>query len=120
MSFLTYVCERDRDHGHRPAAHPVRADLTVQFASSFVNRVSPANVGGMAANVRFLQKNGVEPARRGRGVGLNSVVGGIVHIVLLVVFFVWSGSDARQGVLAAVGSKILLDPGRRSPQSSAS
>ena len=35
-----------------------------QVASSFVNRVTPANVGGMALNVRFMQKVG-RRARRG-------------------------------------------------------
>ena len=34
------------------------------MASSFVNRVTPANVGGMALNVRFMQKAGVDPRRR--------------------------------------------------------
>ena len=44
--------------------------VLAQAASSFVNRVSPANVGGMALNARFLQKSGVETSagrRRGRG-----------------------------------------------------
>ena len=35
------------------------------MASSFVNRVTPANVGGMALNLRFLQKAGVDPADGG-------------------------------------------------------
>ncbi len=60
-------------------------------ASSFVNRVSPANVGGMALNVRFLQKAGVPTTEAVTGVGLNSIVGAIVHVVLLVVFFAWAG-----------------------------
>ena len=45
------------------------------MASSFVNRVSPANVGGMALNVRFLQKAGVPTAEAVTGVGLNSIAG---------------------------------------------
>ena len=36
--------------------------LGTQFASSFVNRVSPSNVGGMALNARFLQKSPQELA----------------------------------------------------------
>ena len=38
--------------------------VEAQLASSFVNRVTPANVGGMALNVRFLQKAGVDRRRR--------------------------------------------------------
>ena len=64
MSLLTYVVLGDRHGGRRPRAPPVRPDLEAQMASSFVNRVTPANVGGMALNVRFLQKAGVIPTPR--------------------------------------------------------
>ncbi len=108
MSGLTYVSGAVGMTGTVPQRIPFRPTLSVQFASSFVNRVSPANVGGMAANVRFLQKCGVEPAPAVSAVGLNSVVGGIVHIVLLVVFFVWSGSGLGRAFSLPSGSKILL------------
>ena len=48
-----------------------RRTSAAQMASSFVNRVTPANVGGMALNVRFLQKAGIEPAEAVTGIGLN-------------------------------------------------
>ena len=113
FSVFTYVAGAIGIMGTVPQHMPFVPTLNVQFASSFVNRVSPANVGGMAANVRFLQKNGVESAPAVAAIGLNSVVGGITHIVLLVVFFVWSRQCDRQGVLAAVGQQDLADPGRR-------
>ena len=47
----------------------------------------------MALNVRFMQKAGVDPAGAVTGVGLNTFVGAVVHIVLLVVFFAWAGRD---------------------------
>ena len=108
MSFLTYVASAFGMIGTVPSTSRSVRLMSVQFASSFVNRVSPANVGGMAANVRFLQKNGVEPASAVAAVGLNSVVGGIVHIVLIVVFFVWSGSDLGKAFSLPSGSKLLL------------
>jgi hypothetical protein len=46
-----------------------------QAASSFVNRVSPANVGGMALNARFLQKSGVSP---GAGTPRNGSIGSVI------------------------------------------
>ena len=97
--------ERDR-HGRRGDREPARSAPTSKrsSASSFVNRVSPANVGGMALNVRFLQKAGVPTAEAVTGVGLNSLVGAIVHVVLLVLFFAWAG----QG-----GGQRVLDPGRQ-------
>ena len=98
------------------------------MASSFVNRVTPANVGGMALNVRFLQKAGVDPAEAVTGVGLNVVVGAIVHIVLLVrvprlgrperhdgfkIPSAASCSSAIAVVLALVGIVIATRRGRR-------
>jgi uncharacterized membrane protein YbhN (UPF0104 family) len=62
----------------------------------------------MAANARFLQKCGVEPGPAVAAIGLNSAVGGIVHIVLIVVFFVWSGSGLGKAFALPSGSKILL------------
>jgi undecaprenyl-diphosphatase len=108
MSGLTYLASAVGMLGSVAQQLPFVPNLNVQFASSFVNRVSPANVGGMAANVRFLQKCGVDPATAVAAVGLNSLVGGVVHIVLLVVFFVWSGSDLSKSFALPSGSKILL------------
>ncbi len=108
MSGLTYLAGAVGMLGSVPHRLPFVPNLNVQFASSFVNRVSPANVGGMAANARFLQKCGVEPATAVAAVGLNSLVGGVVHVVLLVVFFVWSGSDLSKSFALPSGSKILL------------
>jgi glycosyltransferase 2 family protein len=108
MSILTYVASAIGLLGAVAVHVPFVPTLNVQFASSFVNRVSPANVGGMAANVRFLQKNGVGSAPSVAAVGLNSVAGGITHIVLLVFFFVWSGSELGKAFSLPSGSKILL------------
>jgi uncharacterized protein (TIRG00374 family) len=65
-----------------------------QIASSFASKLAPAAVGGMALNVRFLQKSGVDPAAAATGVGLNTVVGLIVHMSTLMLFLVWAGRSA--------------------------
>ena len=49
-----------------PEPLPLVPNVQAQMASSFVNRVTPANVGGMALNVRFMQKAGVPADRRHR------------------------------------------------------
>jgi glycosyltransferase 2 family protein len=108
FSFLTYLSSAFGMIGTVPEHIPFAPILSVQLASSFVNRVSPANVGGMAANVRFLQKNGVQPAAAVSAVALNSIVGAVVHVVLIIVFFVWSGSDLANAFSLPSGSKILL------------
>ena len=91
MSGLTYVASAIGLLGGVPNHLPMIPTIETQMASSFVNRVTPANVGGMALNVRFMQKAGVDPADAVTGMGLNVVAGAIVHIVLLFVFFAWAG-----------------------------
>ena len=102
--------------------------VLAQGASSFINRVSPANVGGMALNARFLQKSGVEPTAGVAAVGVNSLVGAIVHLILIVIFFAWSSRRVGQAfklpststllailavILAVVGILLASRPGRR-------
>jgi glycosyltransferase 2 family protein len=82
--------------------------VLAQAASSFVNRVSPANVGGMALNARYLQKSGVETSAGVAAVGVNSLAGAIVHLVLLVVFVTWSGHGLAHAFKLPSSSKLLL------------
>ena len=83
MSATTYVASAVGTVGSVPEPVPFVPTVEMSLASSFVNRVTPANVGGMALNVRYLQKAGVPPAEALTGVGLNVVAGGIVHLGLL-------------------------------------
>src|SRR6266480_3536060 len=82
--------------------------VLAQAASSFVNRVSPANVGGMALNARYLQKSGVDTSSGVAAVGVNSLVGAIVHLVLIVVFFTWAGHGLSNAFKLPSTSKLLL------------
>jgi uncharacterized protein (TIRG00374 family) len=82
--------------------------VLAQAASSFINRVSPANVGGMALNARFLQKSGVETSSGVAAVGVNSLAGAVAHLILIVVFFSWAGQGLTQAFKLPSGSKLLL------------
>jgi undecaprenyl-diphosphatase len=94
--------------GGVPGRAPFWPTVVAQFASSFINRVSPANVGGMALNARFLQKAGSDAPASVAAVGVNSLAGAIMHLVLLVVFFVLAGHDLTKAVKLPSSSKILL------------
>ncbi len=61
-SAVTYVASAISLVGCVAVRLPFWPLLGTQFASSFVNRVSPSNVGGMALNARFLQKSPQELA----------------------------------------------------------
>ena len=127
MSGLTYVAAGIGMTGGVPERLPLGPTVLAQLASSFVNRVTPANVGGMALNVRYLQKAGVPSAHAVTGIGLNVLAGGIVHLVLLFVFFAWAGrsgsafsmpSSSRllvviAVILALLGAAMATRRGRR-------
>src|SRR6185437_11768841 len=94
--------------GGVPGRVPFWPTVLTQGASSFVNRVSPANVGGMALNARFLQKSGVEPAAGVAAVGLSALAGAVIHGILLVVFFAWASRSLAQAFKLPSASKLLL------------
>ena len=93
LSCLTYVFAAVGLMSGVSPPLPFGRTVQVQVASSFVNRVSPANVGGMALNVRFMQRAGIDSAEAVTGIGLNVLSGAVVHIGLLVVFVSWAGQQ---------------------------
>ncbi len=72
--------------------------LVTQLASSFASKLAPAGLGGMALNVRYLQRSGVDVAVATSGVGLNTLGGLVVHAFLLLVFAVWAGRSALDAI----------------------
>ena len=108
LSAASYLASAVSVLGSVPQRLPLLPTLLSQLASSFANRVSPANIGGMALNVRFLQKSGMEAGPSVAAVGLNSLAGGIVHVGLLVVFFAWAGSSLAGAFHLPSASKVLL------------
>ena len=108
FSALTYLASAISLLGSVTVRLPFWPTVLTQGASSFVNRVSPANVGGMALNVRYLQKSGVEPSVGVASVGVNALAGAIVHVILLVIFFGWAGRGAGQAFKLPSSSKLLV------------
>jgi undecaprenyl-diphosphatase len=107
MSASTYIASTVGLLGGVPGHLPFFATLQAQFASSFVNRVTPANVGGMALNVRYMQKAGVDPAQAVTGIGLNVAAGGFVHAILLLGFFAWAGQSSSGAFELPASSKVV-------------
>ena len=111
MSLVTYVAAAIGLAGGVPQQLPFVANVEAQMASSFVNRVTPANVGGMALNLRFLQKAGIEPAVGVTAIGSTSSRARS-SIVLLFVFV------ARAGQSDTSSFKIPSDARCSSPSQS--
>jgi uncharacterized membrane protein YbhN (UPF0104 family) len=108
LSALTYVASAMALIGSVPGSVPFGPAVLAQGASSFINRVSPANVGGMALNARFLQKSGTSTPASVAAVGVNALAGAVMHVVLIVVFFALAGHDLTKAFKLPSGSKILL------------
>jgi glycosyltransferase 2 family protein len=108
MSALTYVGATLSMTGAVPIRLRILPTLLAQVASSFVNRVTPANVGGMALNARFLQKTGLDSGAAVTGVALNTLGGVVVQLVLTALFLVWAGRTALRSFSLPSPEKLLL------------
>jgi len=90
-SIATYVFATVSALGAYSLDLSVLATFRSQVASSFTALVAPANAGGMALGVRFLQKAGFTTPAASSAVGLNALGSIVVHIVLLFAFVSWTG-----------------------------
>ena len=108
FSAVTYLASAAALIGAVPGPVPFWPTTLTQAASSFVNRVSPANVGGMALNARFLQKSGVSPGAGVAAVGVNALMGAVAHLILLVIFFTLAGHQLAHAFKLPPASKLLL------------
>ena len=108
FSAITYVGAAWALMGSVPDRLRFAPTLYAQVASSFLNRITPAKVGGMAANVRYLQKRGVDSTVAITGVGISNVGGVIVHFSLLLIFLVATGSNAGLPIDLPSGQAVLV------------
>ncbi|WP_308295451.1 lysylphosphatidylglycerol synthase transmembrane domain-containing protein [Streptomyces sp. PSAA01] len=91
VTFISQVFSTCLQLGTIPARLLFGPTYGVQFASSFLNRITPNNVGGMALNLRYLQKTGIETGAATASVGLQSLVSAVSNAVLAAWFFAWAG-----------------------------
>jgi glycosyltransferase 2 family protein len=77
--------------GSVPSHLPFGPTYVVSLGGSFLNRVTPNNVGGMALNFRYLQKAGVDSGAATGAVGLQTVAGLAANLLLIAVFFARTG-----------------------------
>ena len=94
--------------GSVPQPIPYLATVRMQVASAFVGRIAPANTGTLAVGVRFLQRSGVDTAAAGAAVGLNALVGLVVHLSLMAAFIAWAGARGPGFSLPDVNAWLLV------------
>ena len=100
--------------------------LLAQLAGSFVTLVTPAAVGGVALNLRYLRRAEVAPADAAASVGLSQLIAFALHAILLIIFAALAGTAhahslrppgwayiAIAAVVAAVLVALAFPGGRR-------
>jgi undecaprenyl-diphosphatase len=107
-SIATYFAAAMTVIGSVPDRVPAWPTFQVQLAASFVNRITPAKVGGMATNIRYLQKLGMASAVAVSGIGLQNLAGFATFVPLSILFAVWSGHSGAKAVHLPSGSAILV------------
>jgi glycosyltransferase 2 family protein len=107
-SALTFVAAAIGLMGAVPQHIPLPITTAVQLAGSFVNRIVPARMGGMATNLRYLQKRGVDLAMATASIGVQQVSGLIVHVALSAVLLVWAGRNASDALDALPSGQAVL------------
>ncbi|MEU8703474.1 lysylphosphatidylglycerol synthase transmembrane domain-containing protein [Streptomyces sp. NPDC048680] len=86
FSALSYLAAAMSLLGFVPEQVPFLRTVAAQVAGSFVKVVTPAAVGGVALNTRFLQRAGVRTGLAVASVGSSQLFGLGVHILLLAAF----------------------------------
>lgn len=82
--------------------------ILAQLAASFVTLVTPAAVGGVALNLRYLTKAKVAPADAGSSVGVSQVFAFTLHLMMLVIFAALAGVSTRTTLRPPGWSYIAL------------
>jgi uncharacterized membrane protein YbhN (UPF0104 family) len=72
---------------------PLGQTSEVMLAQSFLNRFTPANAGGMALRVRYLQLHGADLPVAAASIGITSAASGAMQVVFLIVFLTWSSQS---------------------------
>lgn len=109
-SFATYLGAALSVAGSVSDRVPVVPTFFAQLAGSFVNRVTPAKVGSLALNVRFLSKQGIDNAVAATGLAVSTAAGTVVHVLITVIVILWAGNVGFPGVTtppAWVGLVVL-------------
>jgi uncharacterized membrane protein YbhN (UPF0104 family) len=80
--------------------------LLAQVAASFAALVTPPAVGGVAVNVRFVQRSGATSSLAVASVGVSQAAAFVIHLVLLAIAGYYTGS--RTGTDLVPNTRVLV------------
>jgi len=110
LAFSTYLTGAMSLQGASPIDLGFGRTTAVMFGQSFLNRFTPANAGGMAMRVRYLQLEGLDSASAATTIGLTSAASGVAQGLMIVVFLVWGGASDRLSdfSMPAIGPIVIV------------
>jgi undecaprenyl-diphosphatase len=82
--------------------------VAVQLASSFTNRLTPGNLGGLGVNLAYLERCGLAGSDAAAAVGLNSAAGLLVHVVALAITVPLVGRAGLGEIKTPKGWEIIV------------
>jgi uncharacterized protein (TIRG00374 family) len=95
LAFVPYFTGALSMMGAVPIELPFFRTTSVMFGQSYLNRFTPANAGGMAMRIRYLQLSGLDGAVSATSIALTSAASGVAQGLLIVVFLFWGGASDR-------------------------
>jgi glycosyltransferase 2 family protein len=93
LSALTYVGATGALSGFVLERLKFVQTFLTQVACSFVTLVTPAAVGGVALNLRYLRKRNLTSTDAVASIGASQVIAFALHLILLVIFIAVAGSS---------------------------
>lgn len=84
-----------------------RTALT-QLAASFVSKIIPGGVGSSAVNLRYLTRSGLDNAEAGAVIAAQGVIGFIMFIVPMLIFFTLTGGNVFKAMHFSVPAHTLV------------
>jgi hypothetical protein len=73
-----------------------------------IPRITPVKVGGMATNVRYMQKNSVDIEVAVAGVGVSSFGTMIIHLTLLAMSVAFIGRNVGDFIKVPSGNVLII------------
>ncbi len=107
-SFFSYLGAAWNLMGSVPDRIRLIPSVLAQFAGTFINRITPVKIGGMATAVRYLQKSGVDTPVAIAGLGISSVGTFMIHMSLLLLSVVLIGRNAADFIELPSGTTVLI------------
>ena len=105
---VTYVAAAVAQMGAVHARLRLWPMVDIQLSCSFANKVTPAGVGTLGLNERYIERSGVDRPAALAAVGVNALAGALVHAAGVAVAIAAAGRNGIGGVPLPRGWGVLI------------